>query len=49
MTQWEGTIANHEAASLRWLPLDRLEPLDFDVDRIALAELARTNDDHVAR
>jgi 8-oxo-dGTP diphosphatase len=46
VTRWEGAIANHEAASLRWLPLDRLDPLDFDVDRIAVAELARANDHH---
>ena len=48
LTRWEGAIANHEAASLRWLPLDELESLDFDVDRIAVAELARsTGDDAV--
>jgi 8-oxo-dGTP diphosphatase len=46
VTRWEGTIENHEAASLRWLPLDELESLDFDVDRIAVAELARSNDHH---
>ena len=39
---WEGTIANHEAASLLWLPLNGLGPLDFDTDRIAVAELRRS-------
>lgn len=46
VTRWEGTIVNHEAASLRWLPLDGLEPLDFDIDRIAIMELARSRGDH---
>jgi 8-oxo-dGTP diphosphatase len=46
LTRWEGTIVNHEAASLRWLPLNELEALDFDVDRIAVAELARSAGDH---
>ena len=46
VTRWEGTIVNHEAAALRWLPLDGLEALDFDVDRIAVAELARSAGDH---
>jgi len=42
VTRWEGTIVDHEAASLRWLPLGGLEALDFDVDRIAMGELARS-------
>ena len=42
VTRWEGDIVNHEAASLLWLPLDGLEALDFDVDRIAMTELARS-------
>jgi 8-oxo-dGTP diphosphatase len=42
---WEGTIANHEAASLLWLPLNGLGPLDFDIDRIAVAELRRSTGD----
>ena len=39
---WEGAIANHEAESLLWLPLNELERLDFDIDRIAVAELGRS-------
>jgi 8-oxo-dGTP diphosphatase len=41
VTEWEGTITNHEAAALLWLPLTALEGLDFDVDRIAVAEYRR--------
>ena len=39
---WEGAITNHEAESLLWLPLNDLERLDFDIDRIAVAELGRS-------
>lgn len=46
VTRWEGTIVNDEAALLRWLPLDGLESLDFDSDRIAITELARSTGDH---
>ena len=38
---WEGTITNHEAAALLWLPLNGLGRLDFDIDRIAVTELRR--------
>jgi 8-oxo-dGTP pyrophosphatase MutT (NUDIX family) len=41
VTSWEGAIANHEAASLRWLPLSAPRALDLDVDRLALAEYLR--------
>ena len=39
---WEGAITNHEAESLLWLPLNDLGGLDFDIDRIAVAELCRS-------
>lgn len=41
VTAWEGTVTNHEAAALLWLPLTALERLDLDVDRIAVAEYRR--------
>ena len=41
VTRWEGTITNHEAASVLWLPLTAPESLDLDVDRIAIAEFLR--------
>ena len=41
VTEWEGTITNHEAAALLWLPLTAPDGLDFDVDRIAVAEYRR--------
>jgi 8-oxo-dGTP diphosphatase len=39
--QWEGRAENHEAASLRWVPLTAPHDLDLDVDRLALAEYQR--------
>ena len=33
---WDGEIENHEAASLHWVPVDALERLDLDVDRLAV-------------
>lgn len=41
VTAWEGTLANHEAAALLWLPLSAPERLDLDVDRVAVAEYRR--------
>jgi 8-oxo-dGTP diphosphatase len=41
VTRWEGSIANHEAASLRWLPMRESRGLDLDVDRLAVAEYCR--------
>lgn len=41
ITQWEGTIENNEAASLRWVPLAAPHELDLEVDRLALAEYQR--------
>ena len=39
--QWEGRVQNHEAASLRWVPLTAPHDLDLEVDRLALAEYQR--------
>jgi mutator protein MutT len=41
VTRWEGAIIPHEAASVLWIPLDALETLDLDVDRIAVQEYRR--------
>jgi 8-oxo-dGTP pyrophosphatase MutT (NUDIX family) len=41
ITRWEGVIGSHEAASLRWLPLDPPHGLDLDVDRLAVGEYLR--------
>lgn len=43
--QWEGNVANHEAASLRWVPLTMAHELDLEVDRLALAEYQRVYGD----
>jgi 8-oxo-dGTP diphosphatase len=39
--QWEGKVENHEAASLRWVPLTAPHNLDLEVDRLALEEYQR--------
>jgi mutator protein MutT len=39
--RWEGKLENHEAASLRWVPLTAPHDLDLEVDRLALAEYQR--------
>jgi 8-oxo-dGTP diphosphatase len=39
--RWEGRMENHEAASLRWVPLTAPQALDLEVDRLALAEYQR--------
>ena len=41
VTRWEGSIGNHEAAALRWLPMTRSVSLDLEVDRLAVAEYCR--------
>lgn len=41
VTRWEGSIGNHEAASLRWLPMTESRGLDLEVDRLAVAEYCR--------
>jgi 8-oxo-dGTP diphosphatase len=43
--QWEGKVENHEAASLRWVPLIAPHDLDLEVDRRALAEYQRVYGD----
>jgi len=43
--RWEGTLENHEAASLRWVPLTASRDLDLEVDRLALAEYLRVYGD----
>ena len=39
--QWVGKVENHEAASLRWVPLTAPHDLDLDVDQLALKEYQR--------
>ena len=39
--RWQGAVVNHEAASLRWVPLNAPRDLDLDVDQLALAEYVR--------
>ena len=41
VTRWEGAIIPQEAASVLWIPLNALETLDLDVDRIAVQEYRR--------
>jgi len=41
VTCWEGEIIPHEAASVLWIPLNALETLDLDVDKIAVQEYLR--------
>ena len=41
VTRWEGAIIPQEAASVLWIPLNALEALDLDVDRIAVQEYRR--------
>jgi 8-oxo-dGTP pyrophosphatase MutT (NUDIX family) len=43
--RWEGDVENHEAASLRWVPLTASHNLDLEVDRLALAEYQRVYGD----
>jgi 8-oxo-dGTP diphosphatase len=41
VTQWDGIVTNYEAAALLWVPMNALEGLDFEVDRVAVAEYRR--------
>ena len=41
VTHWEGAIIPQEAAFVLWIPLNALEPVDLDVDRIAVQEYRR--------
>jgi 8-oxo-dGTP diphosphatase len=43
--QWEGRMENHEATSLRWVPLTAPHDLDLEVDRLAVAEYQRVYGD----
>jgi 8-oxo-dGTP diphosphatase len=43
--RWEGAVENHEAASLRWVPLTASHNLDLEVDQLALAEYLRVYGD----
>ncbi len=38
---WTGEIENNEAESLQWIPLDDLEKLDLEIDRVAIREYLR--------
>lgn len=42
--QWEGDITNNEAEALLWIPLNELDTLGLDVDRIAISEYRRVYD-----
>jgi 8-oxo-dGTP diphosphatase len=39
--EWDGNIQSNEAEELMWIPLDKLESLDFEVDRVAIRECLR--------
>ena len=41
VTAWEGEIISQEAESLVWIPLNALETLGLDVDKIAVHEYLR--------
>ena len=41
VTRWEGEIIPQEAESVVWIPLNTLETLDLDVDKIAVQEYLR--------
>jgi mutator protein MutT len=41
VTRWEGEIILQEAESVVWIPLNALETLDLDVDKIAVQEYRR--------
>jgi 8-oxo-dGTP diphosphatase len=41
VTRWEGEIIFQEAESVVWIPLNALETLDLDVDKIAVQEYLR--------
>ena len=38
---WNGAFQNNEAEALVWIPLDDLEKLDLEVDRLAVKEYLR--------
>jgi 8-oxo-dGTP diphosphatase len=41
VTRWEGAVLPQEAEAVMWIPLNALETLDLDVDRIAAQEYRR--------
>lgn len=41
VTHWEGAVLPQEAEAVMWIPLNALETLDLDVDRIAAQEYRR--------
>ena len=41
VTRWEGEIIPQEAEAVVWIPLNALETLDLDVDKIAVQEYLR--------
>ena len=41
VTCWEGEIIPQESESVVWIPLNALEALDLDVDKIAVQEYLR--------
>ncbi len=46
VNSWQGEIQNNEADALVWIPLDELEKLDLEVDRLAVSEYHRVYDPH---
>ena len=40
---WEGEIESHEAESLLWIPMSKLEEFDLDIDRVAIGEFLRVH------
>jgi|RhiMetStandDraft_8_1073273.scaffolds.fasta_scaffold21409_1 mutator protein MutT len=38
---WQGEISNREAEALLWMPLEQVQKLDLDVDRVAISEYIR--------
>jgi 8-oxo-dGTP diphosphatase len=41
VNSWQGALENNEADALVWIPLDSLDKLDLDVDRLAVSEYLR--------
>lgn len=41
VNSWQGEFQNNEAEALVWVPLDSLDRLDLDVDRLAVSEYLR--------
>ena len=41
VTRWEGEMVPQEAEAVVWIPLNALETLDLDVDKIAVQEYLR--------